>query len=127
MKKITKNSCQRQFNGIKGRKPHFPHIITKQGLREINRYNLPINSESLHKCLNFIHKCHRQSQENLNSSGSFYLEELMMTISGLYSDLIQEGNFRLAGTLPAIRKRLKILEQLNMAYLRYGAMVRICS
>lgn len=125
MKKRIKNSYQRRFKEIKGPKPHFPYIITERMVRNINRYNLPANEQSLHKCMNFIFQCYNQAQEDLYSDGSFYLEELMKVISGLYADLIQEGNFRLAGSLPAVLKRLKILKQLNKAYLRYGTEVRM--
>lgn len=125
MKKRTKNPYQQRFKGVKGQKPRIPYLITNQMVKKINRYNLPANEQSLHKCMNFIFQCYSEAQEDLYSDGSFYLEQLMMALSGLYADLIQEGNFRLAGSLPAVLKRLKILKQLNKAYLRYGTEVRM--
>lgn len=125
MKKRTKNPYQQRFEGIKGPKPHTPYRITKQMVKEIKRDDLPANEQSLHKCINFIFQCYSQAQEDLYSDGSFYLEELMMVLSGLYADLIQEGNFRLAGSLPTVLKRLTTLEQLNKAYSKYGTQVRI--
>lgn len=119
MKKRIKNPYLRRFKDIKGPKPHFPFLITNQMAREIRRYNMPVNEQSFRRCLDFIYRSSDQAQKDISDDATFYLEELMMILSGLYADSILRGNFRLAGSLPVIIKCL------NKAYRKYGTKVRI--
>lgn len=124
MKKSSTKSKSKSKSRLRGQKLTIPNIINKSMVEDIKRYDMPINAESMHKCASFMFRCHQEAQDNLASDASFYLEELMRIISGLYADLIQEGNFRLAGSFPSIRKRLAIIKRLDKAYAKYGARVR---
>lgn len=119
MKKRTKNPYQQRFKGLKGPKPNFPFLITNQMAGEMRRYDMPFNEQSFIRCLDFISQSYDQAQQDISGDATFYLEELMMVLSNLHADLILKGNFRLAGSLPAIIKCL------NNAYRKYGTTVRI--
>ncbi len=114
-----KNVHVRRISGVKGPKPTIPSYAYSRATIHEARCEMPLNDNSLQRCLNFILRLARQAESEISSPAVVYMEELMNALSCAYVDAVENGNVLLAGSMPGLIYRL------NTAYRKYGKGIKI--